>query len=49
MVGTNASTNENHNLYNSIVQAISIGGRDCATNVVSLRNRFVGMGDPVKT
>ena len=32
MVGTNASTNENHKFYNSTVQAISIGGGDCATN-----------------
>ena len=26
MVGTNASTNENHKFYNSTVQVVSIGG-----------------------
>ena len=49
MVGTDASTNENNKLYNSIVQAISRGGGDCTTKVGALCARFVDMGDPVKT
>ena len=48
MVGTNASTNENHKFYNSSVQAISRGGGDCATKVGALCDRFVDMGSPVK-
>ena len=48
MVGTNASTNEKHKFYNSIVQAISGGGGDCATKVGALCARFVQMVTPVK-
>ena len=40
MVGKTASTNENHKLYNSTVQAISWWGGDCATKVGSLCDRF---------
>ena len=49
MVGTNASTNKNHKLYNSTVQEISRGGGDWATKVGALCDRFVYMGSPVKT
>ena len=49
MVGTNASTNEKHNFYNSTVQAISREGVDYATKVGSICARFVDMGSPVKT
>ena len=49
MVGTNTSTHENHKLYNSMVQAISIVGGECSTKVGSLYARFVDMGSPVKT
>ena len=49
MVGTNASTNKKHKFYNSKVQAISIGGGDCATKVGALCVYFVDMGDLVKT
>ena len=49
MVGTNDSTNEKHKFYNSTVQAISIGGGDCATKVESICACFVDMGAPVKT
>ena len=49
MVGTNASTNENHKFYNSTVQAISIGGGDCSTKVGSLCACYFDMGTPVKT
>ena len=49
MVGTNASTKENQKFYNSTVQAISIGGGDCATKVGALCSCFVDMGDLVKT
>ena len=40
MFGKNASTNKNHKFYNSTVQAISIGGVDCATKVGSLCDPF---------
>ena len=49
MVGTNASTNENHKFYNSTVRAISRGGGDCATKVGSLCAHFVDTGSLVKT
>ena len=49
MVGTNASTNRKHKFYNSKVQAISIGGVDCAKKFRSIRARFVDMGSQVKT
>ena len=49
MIVTNASTNKNNKFYNSTVQAISIGGRDCATKVGSVCACFVDMGSPVKT
>ena len=49
MVGTNASTKEKHNLYNSTVQAISRGGGDSSTKVISLCARVFYMGTPVKT
>ena len=49
MVGTNSSTNENYKFYNSTVQAISIGGGDCATNFEALCDSFVDMGAPTKT
>ena len=49
MVGTNASTNKKHKLYNSTVQSITRGGGDWATNVGSLCDRFVDMRAPVKT
>ena len=49
MVGTNNSTDENNNLYNSTVHAISRGGGDCARKVGVLWARFVDMGPPVKT
>ena len=49
MVGTNASTNENNNLYKSAVQAISRGGKDRATNVGALCACFDYTGYPVKT
>ena len=41
MVGTNASTNEKNEFYNSTVQAISREGGDCATKVGDLCARFV--------
>ena len=41
MVGTNVSTNEKHKFYKSMVQAISIEGGDCATNVGDLCDCFV--------
>ena len=49
MVETNASTNENHKFYKSMVQAISRVVRDCATNVGSLCACFVDMVALVKT
>ena len=49
MVGTNTSTNEKHNFYNSTVQAISRGGGDCATKVGYHCSCFVDMVAPVKT
>ena len=49
MVGTNTSTNEKHNFYNSKVQAISKGGGDCTTKVGYQCSCFVDMGAPVKT
>ena len=49
MVGTNSSTNKKHNLYNSTVQAISIGGLDCTTKVGALCDHFAYMGAPFKT
>ena len=49
MVGTNASTNENHKFYNSTAQAISSRGGDCTTKVGSLWNLFFDMGPQVKT
>ena len=48
MIGTNTSTNENQNFYDSKVQAISTGGGDCATKVGSICARFVGMGTSAK-
>ena len=48
MVGTNASTNEKHKLYNSTVQAISRGDGDCDTKVGALCDRLVDMVSPVK-
>ena len=48
MVGTNASTNENHKLYNSKVQDISIWGGECSKTVVSLCAHFVDTVAPVK-
>ena len=49
MAGTNAFTNENHEFYNSTMQTISIGGRDCTTKVGDLCAYFVDMGYLVKT
>ena len=49
MIGNNASTNENHRIYNSTVQAISRGGGYYATNVGAPCARFVDMVSPVKT
>ena len=49
MVGTNASTKKKHKFYNSTVQAISIGGGDCATKVGAMCACFVDMGALVKT
>ena len=48
MVWTNNSTNENHNFYNSTVQAILRGVGDCATKFGSLCANFIDMGPPVK-
>ena len=48
MVRTNASTNKNHNFYNSTVQAILRRG-DCATKVGALCDHFFSMGASVKT
>ena len=41
MVCTNAPTNEKHKFYNATVQTISIGGVECATNIVSLCAQFL--------
>ena len=41
IVGTNASTNENHKFYNSKVQAISRGGVYCAIEVGALCIHFL--------
>ena len=49
MVVTNASTNEKHKFYNSIVHSISRVGGYCATKVVALCARVIEMGSPVKT
>ena len=49
IVGKNASKNENHNFYNSTVQAISRGGGDCTTKVGAICAHFVDMRAPVKT
>ena len=49
MAGINASTNKNNKLYNSIVQAISRGGRECATKVRSPCTRLFDMVSQVKT
>ena len=49
MVGTNASTNEKHKLYNSKLHANSRGGGDCATKVRALCACFVDTGSLVKT
>ena len=49
MVGTNDSTNENHKLDNSTLQAISIEGGSCSTKVGALCAHFVEMGAQVKT
>ena len=48
MVGTNASTNEKHKLYNSTVQAISRRGGGCSIKVRTICARFVYMDAPVK-
>ena len=48
MVGTNASKNEKHKLYNSTVQALRRGGGGCYTKVVALCARLVYLGAPVK-
>ena len=48
MVVTNVSTNEKYKFYNSTVQAISRGGRYCATKFGALCALFVNMGSPVK-
>ena len=48
MVGTNASTNERHKLYNSTVQAISRGVGDCVKKVGALCDRFVDMRALIK-
>ena len=49
MVGTNASTNENHNFYNSTPNAISRGRGNYVTSFGSLCACFVDMGEPAKT
>ena len=41
MVGTNDSINDNNKFYNEIVQAISRGGRSCATKVGALCAYFL--------
>ena len=48
MVGTNASTNKKHKLYNLTVQDISRRG-DCATKFGALCAGFFDMVSPVKT
>ena len=48
MVGTNASTNKRHKVYNLTVQAISRGGGYCTTTVGALCGSFVDIGSPVK-
>ena len=49
MFEKNASTNEKHKFYNSMVQAISRVGGDCFTKVGSICNCFVEMRSLVKT
>ena len=49
MVVTNASTNEKHKFYNSMIQAISIEWGDYTTKIGSLCACFFDTGAPVKT